>query len=593
MKLLVFQHDQKNNGSIGDNEVHVVYEDQNGQLWIGLGSRFVDNNRAIGNGGLDRLDRNTNTFHHYPIKSNDTLDFNLTVYSIQEDQEGFLWLGTGRGGLFRSDKAKKKFKRYNLPANNKGEHQDSEVYFVQKAGGFLWATDETDKGTLYQYNVQKNAFSPYLKGFKTTFMEIDHKGWYWIGIFENGLLHLNPADTSYTHYTLKDGLPGNTGVHVVEDEAGTVWVGTTDGLALFDAKTKRFTTNGLPGGYFQPCGFKTSDGRILFSSNQGLYVFSSSHINGNSIPPDVSLTSLKISGKPYDLNRESLATYKKIILSHEQNDFNIEYIGIHNTDPSRNQYKYKLAPYDADWIDAGTQRSIRYINLDPGEYLFQVIASNSDGVWNKDGASLPFYIAPPWWTKWWAYVLYIASICAVIYGFYQFQLSKKLAIEEGRRQKEINKLKTRLYANITHEFRTPLTVILGMSDSLKSTLQKEGLYESGKSLEMIQRNGKNLLRLVNDMLDLTKLESGNLALDLVQSNVIPFVKYLCESFQSLAPKTQINLTVYAETDELVMDFDAQKLSTILSNLLSNAIKFTPPGGKVIVHINQLNKEEQA
>ena len=154
-------------------------------------------------------------------------------------------------------------------------------------------------------------------------------------------------------------------------------------------------------------------------------------------------------------------------------------------------------------------------------------------------------------------------------------------------------MKSKFFANITHEFRTPLTVILGMTSSIKSDVQKVHLEEAEKPLEMIQRNGENLLQLVNQMLDLAKLESGNMELHLEQGDVIPFVKYLGESFQSLAEQKGINLTVYAEIDQLVMDFDGEKLSVIISNLLSNAVKFTPRGGKIIAHLNKaVNKNNE-
>ncbi len=167
-----------------------------------------------------------------------------------------------------------------------------------------------------------------------------------------------------------------------------------------------------------------------------------------------------------------------------------------------------------------------------------------------------------------------------------------MAVSENLRLKEVNQLKSSLYTNITHEFRTPLTVILGMADSLKSTLEKEELGSTRKSLQMIKRNGNNLLRLVNEMLDLAKLESGNMEMQPVRADVVPFIKYLCESFQSMAKASQIDLTVYSEIDELVMDFDANKMTTIISNLLSNAIKFTRSGGKIVVHLKKIAKTSE-
>jgi len=173
-----------------------------------------------------------------------------------------------------------------------------------------------------------------------------------------------------------------------------------------------------------------------------------------------------------------------------------------------------------------------------------------------------------------------------------FQVSKKIAATERKRLKEVNQLKNSLFTNITHEFRTPLTVIKGMTDTIKSNIKNKELDTIDTSIEMIQRNNDGLLHLVNEMLDLAKLENGNMELQLVQADVIPFLKYISESFNSLAEENKINLIVYSEIDTLIMDFDTDKLTSIISNLLSNAIKFTPELGKIIVHINQITTKEQ-
>ncbi len=172
-----------------------------------------------------------------------------------------------------------------------------------------------------------------------------------------------------------------------------------------------------------------------------------------------------------------------------------------------------------------------------------------------------------------------------------FLVSRRISAAERNKLKEVNQLKNSLFTNITHEFRTPLTVIKGMADTMKSNLEIKKLDDLENSLDMIERNSDGLLHLVNEMLDLAKIESGNMELQLVQADVIPFLKYVCESFNSLAEENQVSLTIHAETVALIMDFDGDKLSSIISNLLSNAIKFTPELGKIIVHINQITKNE--
>ncbi len=582
-----FQHDEDDDKSLGDNFVNVAYEDRKGTLWLGLGGEVHNGSRAKSKGGLDRFDEKTGIFYHYPIRTDPSIDFNETVYNIVEDQEGFLWLATGTGGIFKSDKDKKEFKPVNFPGKQASGLKKPEIYHIQEAAGHLWACDEKEPATLYKFDYAKDSFSPFLEGFKTTSITEDSNGWYWIGTWrDQGLLHLNPADKTYQRYTLKDGLPSNGNIHVVEGENGLFWIGTEYGLCTYDSKTKQFSTEGLPQEYIAPSGFKTSDGIILFSGKNGLYAFHPDQASRHSAPPAIILNDFLVSGEVYPLEEDQTS----VNLSYLQNDISISYTGIHFADPAKNQYKYKLEPYDKDWIKVGTQLTARYTNLDPGEYTFRVTAANRDGLWNEQGKSLSFRIQAAWWTRWWAYALFFAAAGLLIYGIYRFQLSKKLAEEESKRLRELNQLKTSLYTNITHEFRTPLTVILGMTENLKSSLADIPLNGAGKSLEMIRRNGKNLLHLVNEMLDLAKLESGNMELQIRRSDVIPFLKYLCESFQSLAEDKQIKLSIQTDIESLVMDFDSKKLEAIISNLLSNAIKFTEAKGEIIVQLNQIQEK---
>lgn len=184
---------------------------------------------------------------------------------------------------------------------------------------------------------------------------------------------------------------------------------------------------------------------------------------------------------------------------------------------------------------------------------------------------------------------FLVLVATIVY----FLISRKIAASERKRLKEISQLKNALFTNITHEFRTPLTVIKGMTDTIKLDLKNKRHDNLENSLEMIERNSDSLLHLVNEMLDLSKIESGNMELQMVQSDVIPFLKYLGESFSSFAEENQINLAIYTEIDSLIMDFDGHKLTSVISNLLSNAIKFTPKYGKIIVHINEITQKDKS
>ncbi len=301
-------------------------------------------------------------------------------------------------------------------------------------------------------------------------------------------------------------------------------------------------------------------------------------------------------------------------LPFKNNQFRFEYSSPNFYEESKNQFQYKLEGFDKDWSSWTLETKKDYTNIPEGNYNFKVRSKNVYGHIGKDD-SYSFSILPPWYRSLLAYLIYGLGAISLIVLISRWRSKKlkeenadlenlikertleihhknELLMHQTEKLVQINDAKTELYSNITHEFRTPITVILGMADTLKENVKDKKFKGAKKSLEMIRRNGKDLLHLVNEMLDLAKSESGNMELQLVQADVVPLVKYLSESFNSLAEVNQINLTVYSEIETLNMDFDGDKLTSIISNLLTNAIKFTPASGKISVHINEIFKNKK-
>lgn len=243
-------------------------------------------------------------------------------------------------------------------------------------------------------------------------------------------------------------------------------------------------------------------------------------------------------------------------------------------------YSYWLEGYDADWSEPARINQLRYENLPHGKYILHIRGGLTPDFLASSERSITVIVRQAWYKSWWAWYLYLTAFFGVVYLIYQYQVRQQLEKAETKRLKELDTLKTRLYTNITHEFRTPLTVIMGMTNNI------QGHEEERK---LIQRNSKNLLRLINQLLDLSKLDSGTLKMDKIQSDVIHYLQYLTESFYSMAEEKQIRLTFYSEVKELVMDYDATKIQHIVYNLLTNAIKFTMEGGKVILHVTKVKK----
>lgn len=279
----------------------------------------------------------------------------------------------------------------------------------------------------------------------------------------------------------------------------------------------------------------------------------------------------------------SIRSADPILLAHWQHSFSLALTSLNNLTAEYKQIRYKLEGYQDEWISTDTdERFAYYTNIPPGNYRFEVMASSCDGVWNEVPASVNIVIRPPWWRTLWAYAAY--ALLAIGFGILLYRVLKwrwlmRMELhqkqQEAIRLQELDDFKNRLYTNLTHEFRTPLTVILGLIDSIEQPLDIK---------PVMKRNAQGLLRLINQLLDLARLEAGQLKLDLVLVDIVPFVLYLSESFSSYAAGKDIKLVTYSDDDSILMDIDEQKLHSIVSNLLTNAIKFTPEGGKIVLHI---------
>ncbi len=299
-------------------------------------------------------------------------------------------------------------------------------------------------------------------------------------------------------------------------------------------------------------------------------------------------------GQTTEARVEGIAHRQGIRLSYQDNIIIFELTALNFLNPEKNQYAYQLEGFNDAWVGLGNKREITFTNLRPGKYTLRVRGSNNDGLWNEAGTALQITIAPPWWQTGWAYLAYALLSFALLALAYRFllrrqQLSQQLLMEqrEAQRLKELDTFKSRLYTNLTHEFRTPLTVILGMAKQLsagswQSVVNEKEYGRIANGLKLIRNNGNNLLRLINQLLDLAKLENHSLQLKYQQGDVIPYLRYLTESFQTYANSHNIALRFSSTAESLVMDFDPEQLKQVMANLLSNALKFTPSGGEVKV-----------
>ena len=546
--------------SLSTEQLQPMIEDSRQRIWI-CGS----------NGTLANIDPVTGRVSKFDINiSQYTGTSAITQTNVfYEDAQGIFWLGTEHGFArleFNDNSTAPKVTWYkNIPGNNQSLSYNYVSWFID---------DPAD--------------SKYL----------------WIATKGGGINRLEKSTGKFIHYTSRQGLPNDVVYGLLADKAGNLWGSTNRGLfCMLAAKQNESpvfrlfsTSDGLQDDEFNTNALAAlSNGQLVFGGVKGINIFDPQKVLSGNFSPSVFITGIQIGNKtvtPGDKTgvlKETIEQTSSITLTHLQDVLTLEFSSLDFTAPLQNKYRYQLVGIDNDWVESDTRRSATYLHLPAGNYVFKVQGSNSQGIWSDQIAQLDIKVLPPWWRSWWAYILYAILAILAVRMWIQFNINRaklraQLSFEqlEAKRAKELDSIKTKLYTNITHEFRTPLTVILGMAQQVKEKPEEQ--FEN--RMDMIVRNGNNLLNLVNEMLDLSKLETGKMQLQLTQSEAIGFLRYVVESFQSLANSQGKQLHFLAEIDTLYLEYDREKLRQIVSNLLSNAIKFTPEKGNIYIVVSE-------
>ena len=592
-----YLNDCDDSNSLSHNSVMSIFEDRTGILWIGTV-----------NGGLNKFDHENMNFTHYvnDFKNPNSLSHNF-VTEIYEDNSNTLWIGTWGGGLNKLDRSKEEFTHYKYDPNNSLSLADNIIWSIYEDRlGMLWIGTETgglnklDRGKEEFKHYKQDTNNPHSLSSNTVYsIYEDNSGNLWIGT-SSGLNILDRKTEQFTHYTVKDGLPNNMINGILEDKNGNLWLSTNKGLSRFNPKTKIFRNynalDGLQSDEFHfHANFKAKNGEMFFGGINGFNGFYPDSIKDNPHVPPVVLTDFQIFNKSIRPGaksplKKSILVTDKIVLSSDQSVFSFEFAALDYREPTKNKYAYQMEGVDPEWVftDA-SRRFATYTNLDPGKYIFRVKGSNNDGIWNEEGTSLRIMVTPPWWRTNWAYVLYLVVFGSLVFMIWQFQMNRlkikhELELEHVHAEKleEVDRMKSRFFANISHEFRTPLTLIQGPVRQILSGEFSGNLKEQCK---MILRNSGRLLELINQLLDLSKLESGQIELQVAKTDISQMIKGLVQSFSTLAGRKKITLKPNIKDKSISGYIDRDKLEKIVNNLFSNALKFTPEGGEVEVALS--------
>lgn len=586
-----FVIDPTTSGIHNNNDINYLHTDSDGDLialtW-GVGMRI--------------LKKGTSKFLNYRY-INGINTPNLTCVKSSK-KPNHLWIGTQNYGILSFDKLTGEFTPLaDLNRNEMltGTHVNT---ILEDSNGLLWIGSYNGQVLVYEPKINKILHfipSDLTGSIKGNHIFEDSQKRIWIATNGGGLYLFQPQTRTFKAWTTSDGLPNNTILGILEDKHQNLWLATNNGLSNFIVKSNSFKNysraDGLQGSEFLNNAYAQSkSGEMFFGGTGGMNVFHPDSLTESNKVPPVYITGLKlfnktvIVGEKGSILQENILAIKNLTFESYQNVFSLEFTALDFESLKNNQYAYRLEGFDDDWQYVGTQRVANYTNLNPGKYTFRVKTSNNDGVWNPKEASMKIIVLPPWYETWWAFWIYGGLIIGSIYVFRKvvqvrerFRLDLKIQEKENLQIQELDRLKTNFFTNISHEFRTPLTLIISPLEKYLSE-NIDLLNPQRKRAESIYRNAQQLQKLINQLLDLSKLEAGKLFPEITQSDLVEFTEKVTNSFQELAEQRNISLQFMASESYLMAYYDSDIVEKILTNLLSNAFKFSKKGGKIVVSI---------
>ena len=564
--------------------------DQQGRVWITCGtSHFIRANEET-----RQIERIT-----FP-KS-----FSHVISAIATDPDGRIWVLYYTKELWYFDPKTSQWVKSDYSVDQKSvltiEQMvvDREAFWMASQSRGLFRLDrKTREVTHYAYDSRQPAS---LNSDKIFCMNADpnNPDLLWIGTSGAGLCLFNKRTGRSRRLTTKEGLPNDVIYSAIPDAHGFLWIGTNKGIARLNRKTFTVqlysTEDGLLANEFNRFHFiSLPSGRIVMGGVKGITSFFPDQLEEDTFQPVSRLTGLYINNeqvlpRPGSFLSKEINYVDRLKLLYNQNFITLHFAAMQFNRPGKNRFRYQLEGVDANWVETSQPQAV-YTDLSPGRYVFLLNSSNTSGKWSNDVRRLEIVITPPWWRTWWAYLVYIATIVGMItFGFMVYinrlrlQQAVDLRQQEARQLRELDELKSGFFTNITHDLRTPLTLILSPMDKLVEETSGSHLH---KRLISVQKNARQLLNLINQLLDLSKIDSGALVLHPVRGDLGGFIVQTVELFREEAEKNGVNLVCEGTENTGDYLFDPVKLERVVLNLLINAMKYTPALGRISVSLNQ-------
>lgn len=619
----------KDPSSISNNIVSCFAQDQDGQIYIGTER-----------GGLNRFNKKQGTFS--PL----SLDTKHTVFNIKHqcfDKIGGHWVATKENGLWYKAASKKKYKHFAAGPED-GQHISvREVYSLFAVDSGVWIGTHGGGLNFYHHQTRKIAFQSTLfpEGIpnRTDFIKsviVDSHSNLWVGTVSDikciplqgntknknaqaginrliysisevrngeiwigtktGLIIYEPKDDAFTPFHANHLLDDKSVYGILEDHNHHIWITSNDGLVLykpeFQSARRYGPSDGIQGLWFNPQSvFMDRDSLLYFGGTNGFTTVSPDNIKINTRPPKVIISDIIINNEQhfYPFYTSIDSSRNELLLKPNETTLRFEFTSDNYLLPEKNRFQYRLVNFYDEWIEAGQETTALFANLNWGTYIFEVKSCNNDGIWCLEPARVKITIAKPLYATHGAYVFYFLFIVTTLFFLIRIlkaraKLRNDILIQtiEHKQEEEINELKLSFFTNVSHEFKTPLSLISGPA---KSLMQADNLTESQKGMvDIIQRNSKRLLMLINQIIDFRKIEKGKEKLNLSAANVVNFLKERSLHFSFDAQSKSISFAQSYPDTPINMEFDPEKLDYIVFNLLSNSFKYTPDGKQITLSL---------
>jgi signal transduction histidine kinase/ligand-binding sensor domain-containing protein/AraC-like DNA-binding protein len=571
------------------NTIICIHETEDGKLWLGS---YLN--------GIALFDKETGKCSYINNRTNKVLSSNK-IYCMTDDKKGGLWIGTYNGGLYKYDIASQSIvAHYYQSGNNDKELANNWINsLIYEEEGLLWIGTfnglsclNTKTNVVYTYNKDNSDLPSNI----IYSLKKDRFNKLWIGTVE-GLACLNKKTKEIKTFTVYDGLPSNEICSIEDDNYGNIWLSTLSGISRYaptdNEFTNYYTSDGLQGNEFtRSAHYKSDDGEIFFGGINGITNFFPSEIHSKRGKLKVFITDFSLFGKPVhkgkksgkkEILESSILDASQIRLASQDNVLGFEFSNMEYGNMESVSYHYFLENFDTEWktTSPGNNR-IAYSNLSPGKYKLLFQAKDKEN--ESDIKSIEIIIRPPWYLAFWTKIIYAVFLILIgcsIYWFVASRIKQRKEMRLLEHTDQIKEAKLQFFINISHEIRTPMTLIIG---PLERLLIEKNSTELQNTYLLIYRNAQRILRLINQLMDIRKIDKGQMKLKLRETDIVYFIKDIMQVFEYTAKNKHIDFTFHHDMPALKVWIDLNNFDKVLFNVFSNAFKFTPEQGKITVEL---------